>query len=142
MARSLKPGAFSILELLLALAVLAIAILAMITVFIQGLKVSQNSSEVATATETARETLERIRWMQKTVGFTAIPNGAYAFNGWNNDPPNAGFPPAPYPRISQNNREFVVGVYGTQPSAFLKSVRVEVYWKPDKKVVLETSFHP
>ena len=132
----------SLIEVLLALGTLAVGILALVSVFIQGLKLTTLTSDVAAATEVGQEVMERIRLRQRDLGFSSIPNGTYQFSGWSGDAAVNGFPPAPYGRVARNHGEYTVVVKGAQPSAFLKTIEVEVFWKPAKKIHLETHLHP
>ena len=132
--------------MLLALGLLLVGILGIVAVFVGGLKLSARANQLAGATQVGRELLERVRQRQRDLGFSTLPTGTYQYNGWANDPttgapPNA-YPPSPYPRANLNQVDYTVVVYGQQPSAFLKTVKVEVYWNQDHFVTLETRYHP
>jgi type II secretory pathway pseudopilin PulG len=138
--------AFTLLEVLIAVGLLLVGLLAIVSVFIHGLKMSAQAREIGTATQVAREQMEHIGYNQRIFGFDNLPTGSYRYNGLTMDAVTgsgpAAFPPAPYPKTNLNQTDFLVVVYGDQPSTFLKSVRVEVYWHPRHFVTLETHFHP
>jgi uncharacterized protein (TIGR02598 family) len=132
----------SLIEVLLAIGLVAVAALTMISMFLYGLEASAKSSDIAAATAVGQQIVERVRRMHKLQGFGATPTGSFVFDGRVPQPAVANFPPSPYPEATLNKRRYPVVVTGTQPSGFLKTMRVEVYYEPGKKITLETHIHP
>jgi Tfp pilus assembly protein PilV len=86
-------AAFSLAEVLIALALTAISVLSLVTVLLGGMRLLETSQEVAEATGVGRELMEAI----KARKYTSMPRNA-SFDGAVPDAPMAGgFPPAPYP---------------------------------------------
>lgn len=133
------------MELLLAFGIVATAILSLIGVFLSGVQLSASSRELAAGTQVAREVLEQIRANLRTGGPAYLPVGSYRFDGRRPDAPVGAaplvFPPAPYPNRTVNGQTFTVQVEGTQSSATLLNVRVDVFWGPTGHCFLETSYH-
>lgn len=123
-------------EILMAMGILAVAILALIATFISGTHLVANSQEVATATQLTRTELERIRDM----GYNLIPEADITFDGRNPDAAVSGFPPAPYPGPPGSDYRMVVTV--EQRGYYLKSVAVETHWGLGHRVVLQAYIHP
>lgn len=139
---------YSLMELVLALGVVTVAVLALITVFISGLELSARSRDLATATELARAVMERTKLNLRTAGFAYVPAGSYTFDGRAPAPrvgaPPLDFPPDPYPGVPNlNGQRYSVLVTGSEPNpGKLKEMRVEVLFGPSSRVVVETRFHP
>ncbi len=138
---------FTLTELVLAFALVAMAILALVGVFVSGIQLAARSRDVTTATEVGRQMLERVRLNASKGGFAYIPAGGYTFDGRVGQPAVGvaplQFPPAPYPEITQNNRKFALVVTGQEVMVGrLKSIQVEVWWSDKSKILLETSLHP
>lgn len=115
------------------MAVTTVALLAMIGIFVGGLRLMTRGESMTASTEAARSMLESI----KEGGYPALPATDKVFDGRNNDPPVSGFPPAPYPTVDQ--KPVRVSVEEIKPG--LKSVSVEVFGQPDRPpVLLETYF--
>jgi type II secretory pathway pseudopilin PulG len=134
MARALK--AFSLVELMIGMALITLALLAMIGVFFSGLRLMTQGESLTAATETGRALLEQV----KVSGYDAIPAAAADFDARRNDAPLGGFPPAPYPRDAANQYPIRVRVNPLRED--LKVVAVEVYFDPSRPpVVLETFFN-
>ncbi|MBI3926356.1 MAG: hypothetical protein HY319_12515 [Armatimonadetes bacterium] len=137
-----RPGAgLTLLETLLAIGILAVVSLAVVAVFVGGLRLLARSSEIATATEIARDFLERT----KLTGYGALPPGTNRFDGSVPDPASAsGFPQGPYPKFPSGGREYTL-VVSSQPvpgSSSLMSVQVEVRWDEVSFVRMETYLSP
>ncbi|MBI3924632.1 MAG: hypothetical protein HY319_03755 [Armatimonadetes bacterium] len=125
----------TLMEILIAIGIVAIAILALVAVFISGTKLVAQSQEVATGTQVARAELERIR----DSGYDRVPDTDLTFDGRIPDATVSGFPPLPYPS-SPEGYQVVVTV--SQRGYYLKSVTVEAHWGSDQRVVLQTYLHP
>lgn len=88
-----RRQAFSLAEVLIALALTAISVLSLLTVLLGGMRLLESSQEVAEATGVGRELMEAI----KARKYGSLPRNA-AFDGAVPDAPLAtGFPPSPYP---------------------------------------------
>lgn len=137
MGRSLKRGV-SLVELILALAIVAIAIIALVTLFISGLKLLSRSADVQRSSEIARETVEAIVDM----GHALAPSAAATFDGRNNDPQDAnGFPPPPYPAATVEGKVYPISV-SVEPLGGLKVVQVRVHYAAGGDLWLERYLHP
>lgn len=139
------------MEALVAVGLLAVAALALLTVFIGGLKMMQRSNEMAAANDVARSVLEAVKRDYKGHSDALFPPGEYKFDGrvpdivFDDDPDELPppFPPEPYPSTTINDIDYTVVVSGKPESARLHRVRVEVYWGiSSQPVVLETLIHP
>lgn len=137
----LLPGsrdrAYSLLEVLIAIAVMTMAVLSVVALFTSGLRMKTKLSQVALATEIARETMERI----KSQGFTTLPPVGSTFDGSLPTPQTlSGFPPAPYPTIRRDGRDYfvVVAVSEVTGRPRLRTVDVEVRWGRDSTVRIST----
>lgn len=139
----MRSRGLTLLEVMLALGVVAVAMLALAAVFISGLDLIARSKEIAVATELGREVVEQTKLNVRQLGFDFIPPGDYVYNGKNGDPAlgTPQFPPLPYPSIVTAESEFFIVVSGTQTSADLRRMVVEVHWGERSKIVLETAFH-
>ena len=91
----------SLLELLLALCLGALATLSLIALLIGGLRSMRKASELTEASSVARELLERISSGQYP---HALANEV--FDGKSGNPAVAGFPPSPYPFRDGDQRYF------------------------------------
>ena len=82
--------AFTLAEVVVALALTTLSVLCLISVLIGSLRLLETSQEVTEATSLGRELMENLQT------FHPLPEGE--FDGRLNQPPDAGgFPPAPYP---------------------------------------------
>lgn len=111
----------TLLEVLLATAILGFALLTLVGVFSSGLKLARQSREATAATSLARSCLERIR----DLGFDRLPPGNLSFTG---QPATGPFPPLPYPRQEVDGHLYTVNVTLTEAGLYLKEVRVQVGW--------------
>lgn len=135
----------------MAVGLLAVAALALLTVFIGGLKMMQRSNEMAAANDVARAVLEAVKRDYHIHSDALFPSGEYKFDGrvpddvFDDDPDVAppAFPPQPYPSTVINNITYTALVSGRPESSRLHRVRVEVYWGVSSQpIVLETLIHP
>jgi type II secretory pathway pseudopilin PulG len=135
---SLKLRGLSVLEMMLALGILAAAVLGLVLLFGSGLQLQRQSADVTRATEVGRTFLETLR----SQGGKAMPTAHARFDGRINQvsDPSTGFPPAPYPSLDVDGRTYRLVVELAVHSASRKSVKVEVYWDQNSRVVLETSY--
>lgn len=119
----------------MAIALVSVAVLTIVGVYIGGLKLSAKSERVLLATEVAQSTLERIR----ELGYDKIPPEDSVFSGRKSDPPTVdGFPPSPYP----GEQDYSIEVTSSIKETDLKSVAVRVYYDQRNSVVLQTYFTP
>ena len=129
----------TVAEVIMALGILSIAILAIVAGFIGALELNSRSVEMAVATQVGRDFLERV----KEQGYDKVPDGTFSYDGANNDAPTAqGFPPNPYPRTTANGREHSLLVQVGTKGATLRLVTVEVSWGNKGRVILETYLYP
>lgn len=128
--------AVSLLEVLCAMSILAVAALAIAQVFISGLGLMTQSRDMQAAAEVGRQLLEQVR-----VSGTIPPNAT--FDGSVPDPQVNGFPPAPYPVGTVDGKPYTL-VVTTQPvpgSPDVKAVGVEVRWGDNHRARLQTYFY-
>lgn len=122
-------------EIMLAVGILAVAMLALIGVFTSGLRLLAQSRDSQTATQLARQVLEQVRVSGN------VPHNALTFDGSTPTPAVAGFPPAPYPTATVANLPFTLFVT-TQPiRPDFVAVRVEVRWQQKHRVMTESCFY-
>ena len=135
-----RKRALSLLEVILAIGILAVAILSLVLLFTSGIRLMTQSSNLTRATEVGREFMETT----KSSGFSNLPAGPLAYDGRKNDPVDAatGFPLAPYPVVNQDGRDYHLVVRISPESGTLKRVEVDVYWDGNSKMTLETYIHP
>jgi len=111
----------SLLEVLLATAILGFALLTLVGVFSSGLKLARQSREATAAASLARSCLERTQ----ALGFERLPAGNLTFSG---QPAEGAFPPAPYPFQEVDGHRYTVNVTLSEVGVYLKEVRVQVGW--------------
>lgn len=111
----------SLLEVLLATAILGFALLTLVGVFSSGLKLARQSREASAAASLARSCLERI----EDLGFDRLPPGNRTFTG---QAPTGAFPPLPYPRQEVDGHSYTVNVTLSEAGLYLKEVHVQVGW--------------
>lgn len=129
---------FSLIEVVFAVALLAVLALGLLALFINGLKLSTQNREATKSAKVAQQLLENLR--DRSLEFPKTPQDFRALDG---DPPINGFPPNPYPRVDLGGQEYLVNVQ-LEPVAghlHLYSVRVQVSW-PDgsHQVQLQTCY--
>ncbi len=115
--------ALTLLEVMLAIGILAVAVLSLVEVFVSGLRASAQSLRVTLASEIGREFMETVR----KKGYPFVTPGT--FNGDLPTPPDATtlFPPAPYPTPTINGAKFVLRVRSATVNPEVVSVEVEVF---------------
>lgn len=123
----------SLLEIVLAFALIAIGVIALATVFISGLKLAGNSQDLSVASQMANEIFERARHD----GFDNLPKGNVFFDGKVPDPPTGTFPAAPYPARDG----YTLQVESRFVAPRLRAVRVKVVWARGSYST-ETLIHP
>lgn len=131
MDRSLKRGV-TLTEIVFALAIVAIAIISLVTLFVSGLRLVNRSADLERCSEVARQVMEA------TVELPSVPAGAVAYDGRLGDPRDAatGFPPPPYPSARVDGKDYPVRVE-LSPSGNLKVVQVRVFYGPQESVWVE-----
>lgn len=126
----------TLLEVLMAVGISAVAVITMVGVFLSGLKLMAQGRDHSAATGLARETLETV----KDLGYGRVPTGT--FDGRRSDPQAAGFPPSDlYPKVVINGQEMQLKLKVVRRGT-LKSVTAEVFWGPTGRVVLQTYLSP
>jgi Tfp pilus assembly protein PilV len=136
---------FSIMEIVVAFGIVAVAILGLIGVFMSGVQLSARSRNLTGATQLGQQTMERIKFNISKMGFAYLPAGTYSYDG-KIPTPAAGaapfqFPPAPYPTTTVSNQNYILVVSGTELSPTLREVQVEVLYGPTSRVKFTTRFH-
>ena len=123
---------FSLAEMLLALGLLSVGLLALIGVLTGGLHLMSKSEEITSATQVARSVIERIKDMEPA----AVPeNGTF---GGSNLANSSGFPPAPFPTTQSNGRTYDLTVTTTRVGPHTVSLEVTVTWEDGGKLTCET----
>ncbi len=130
-----KKRALTLLEILLATFLIAVALLALVGVHLEGLRLTRQGREFTRATDLAGALLESVQ----DLGYDQIPPDGL-FDGAKGDPAVAGFPPSPYPGVTLDSQHFDLKVVAKSRDVHLKSVHVEVSWGGKHKVVLERLF--
>lgn len=120
---------------MLALSLVAVALLAILSVYSLGLRQSSYAERILKATESAKELLESTG----ELSFDQIPDTNVQFDGRVNSPVHSPlFPPEPYPE--RDGQPVLVIVDQLGPS--LKSVCVKVFYEKGRSVDLQTYFRP
>ena len=91
---------FNLAEVLLAVFLITLALLAVVGVFTASLPFLSHNREAATASALARSLHEEM------LARGGLPTTPTLFRGSVPDPPVAGFPPAPYPRQQVEGRDY------------------------------------
>ena len=131
--------AVTVAEVMMALGIVAIAILALVTGFIGAIEMNARSVEMAVASQVGRDFLERVN----EFGFENVPEGTFVFTGATGDPQTAeGFPPAPYPRVEANGQVHTLTVRVSTKGATLKVIVVEVTCGKRGRASFETYLYP
>lgn len=123
----------TLLEVILAFALLSIGIITLSTVFISGLKLAGNSRDLSAASQMANEVLERARHQ----GFDNLPKANVLFDGQVPDAAAGTFPGSPYP----SRDGYVLQVEARSLGPRLRAVRVKVLWASGSYTT-ETLIHP
>lgn len=133
-ARAHRKAGFSLIEIMLSLALVTTAVLAVMAIYTVGLRQSVRAEKTLKATEMAREILE----MSRDLAFDDIPADDLVFDGRIPTPAVDKFPPAPYPARG----DFQAEVFVDQLGPDLKSVCVKVYYEAEHSVNFQTYFRP
>ena len=120
----------SLLEVIFSIGLVAIVLVALLTVMIGGLKLIEQSERVEVGTGLAREQVEQI----KSYLYSPVDG---VFDGNTPTPTVNGFPPGPYPKAIKNRDYFLV-VRVTSLDERLRRVDVEVQSDKQKVVTLST----
>ena len=133
---ALRPG-LTLAELIVTMALIAIAALGLLAAFTSGLKLMQQSTNLSMATDLGREMLESI----KAGGYQRTAVGD--FDGRQSDPADAatGFPETPYPRGRRDQQEYTLRVLCQQHSPTTRLLKVEVFWGRSHRTSLSTMVH-
>lgn len=110
---------FSLVEVVVALALTALSVLCLISVLIGSIRLLETSQEVSEATSVAHRLLEQIQSIRP------LPVGS--FDGRLGQTAVGGFPPPPYPGQSLRY-DYRTCVSVSHLDDRLDSVRVDVYW--------------
>ena len=129
--RCTRNSGFSVIEVLVAIAILGVAILALVAMYTRGMIMLGHSKQVSAATDAAQACLENVK--AKGSGFVALGS----FDGRVGDPTQDGFPPAPYPR-TEHNYPLVVRATRTGAPAGTISIAVDVHYDDQNRVTLAT----
>lgn len=125
----------TLIEVIMALGILAVAILGVMAVFISGLKLSKSSEQVTTASTVGQEFLE----LTKVRGYDGLMVGK--FDGIVATPadPSTGFPVSPYPSVKRDHKDYILVVDCTDITPTIRGVKVDVYW--DVKLGAKATFY-
>jgi len=117
---------FTLSEVILGLALLAMMALGLLALVLSGIKLSGQNRQSLLSAKLAQQFLENARDRSLT-----FPAAAQIFDGKAGAAPVAGFPPAPYPKITVGSEEFVLLVKHAQVPGRpgLHSVEVTVSWR-------------
>ena len=124
----------SLIEVMLALGLVATAVLAIMSVYTMGLRQSVKAEKMLKATEMSREIMERTRELD----FSKIPDTNTTFDGHLSQSAVNGFPPSPYPKRT----DLVAVIVVDQVAPQLKSVCVRVFYDKGQSVDFQTYFKP
>ncbi len=132
-----RPQAMSLIEIVVALGVIAFALMTMIGLYVSGIRLMNRGEEITVATEIGRQVLESLK---RDGGYHYIPDTNEIYDGRVPDPRNPAldFPPAPYPV----NDQYRLWVASELVDPNLKSVTVRVYYDNESHVVLQTYYRP
>lgn len=118
----MRERGLSLLELCLAVGILATAILTMVGVYVSAIRLGHKGHQHVQALELARRELESIQ------DFGVPANKAQTWDGRVPQPKAGDFPPDPYPGITTDQGEYALVVKLT-PSQEVEIVQVDVFWK-------------
>lgn len=125
----------TLMEILIALGLVAFALLTMVGVCIRGTHLMTRGERITIATDVGREVLESL----KQQGYAALPAADSLFDGRVPDPADAsGFPGPPYPSSRSCNLVIRTEKLDTE----LKSVTVTVYYDGTSHVEFQTYLRP
>ena len=131
--------ALSLIEVVLATGLIAIAGLALIGIQIQAARQTKQSRQYWAASQLAKEALGHIQEMSMDL----YPAGDVVFKGVDNEPPTPnGFPPMPYPKATRGGVEYFVTVRHEQASTRSHQISVNVTWGERGLVQMATRIGP
>lgn len=130
----MKKG-LSLVEVVVAIGVLAMSVLALMGVLTGIFKLSAQTDESAVAMRGAQELLDRLR-----TDSMELPSLAVSFDGAANEPKLQGFPPDPYPKQQIEGQEFAYRVeWEPVPGKVdLYLVHIGVHWGKNHQVKLDS----
>jgi Tfp pilus assembly protein PilV len=131
MAASLRG--FTLAEVLLAVCLFAVAVLALVGVFSMSLRLGAQNRDAVQAGQLAQRLFEEIRAGSRCPAAAVTFSGAAAVNG---------FPPAPYPSTVVGERRYDVEVTSTPVSGVgkLYSVQTRIRWGGRHQAHFQTYF--
>ncbi|MBX3172571.1 MAG: prepilin-type N-terminal cleavage/methylation domain-containing protein [Candidatus Eremiobacteraeota bacterium] len=100
----MKQRGLTLLEVLISLGLVAIALIAIVTVFLTGLRSTRVKEQTAVATDLCRQVLERSK------GLGGLPTSTMIFDGSVPTAAVGGFPPGPYPGTQVDGQQYVLRV--------------------------------
>jgi len=130
----LKKRGLSLMEVMIALGIVAFALVTMIGVYISSIRLMTRGEEMTKASEIAQTSLEQA----KLLGYGNVPEVETTFDGRVPNPQVAGFPPPPYPAL--DNYDIVFKTDKLEDG--LKSVTVKVFYDKRSHVTLQTYLRP
>ncbi len=120
----MKRRALTLLEVLISLGLVAIALIAIVTVFLTGLRSTRVKEQTAVANDLCHQLIERSK------GLGGLPTSSMTFDGSVPTPAVGGFPPGPYPGTQVAGQKYVLTVdvkpKGGDPDVFI--VHVTARW--------------
>jgi type II secretory pathway pseudopilin PulG len=129
----------SLAETVLAVGLVGVAVLSLLLVFTNGMRLLTQSGQMTVATDIGREFMEQVR----ANGAALVVPGVYDSRQGDAADVSTGFPPYPYIPAAPLKRakgEYYLVVTadntGLPPSTV--AVKVEVYWNDSNRIVLET----
>jgi hypothetical protein len=120
-----------------AMGLLSIAILALISAFIGGMRMMQQSTQLTMATDVGSTFLENV----KAFGYDGTEVGTYDGRIPVARDLTTGFPPDPYPQGLRNGESFALMVECTQHTPTTRFVKVTIHWSSDRQTELSTMVH-
>ncbi|CAM9987568.1 unnamed protein product [Phaeothamnion confervicola] len=135
MARSLNRAGLSLLEVMLAIALMGVVVVGILVVMGGGLRLMNQAGDVTRARELATQEMENIR--QSAYAYS--PDGTN-FDARSGTAAVGGYPPAPYNPAPGETYKLAVAVQRVNPT--LRSIRVDVYWGVNHNIHLETLMNP
>lgn len=136
MGRALRG--LTLTEVLFALAIVAIAIISLVTLFLSGLRLLTRSADLQRCSELARRQVEAVLEMP------ALPPGTVSYDGRLNQAPDAatGFPPPPYPAVAVDDKSYPVLCALRPVTGDVRVLEVRVFYGPEQSVWVERYLRP
>ena len=132
-----RPSGLSVAEIIVAMTLIAVAVLAVIGLFTGAFKALNRSDLMTEGTEIAREVIEQT----KLLGRDAPPPNDTTYDGFVPTPSEpTGFPPEPYPQVVRDGITYTVSVT-VEPApgtTNAKVLTVVVRWKETGRAELQT----